>query len=57
MKICWDKLENLIMTQFNYDKKNCHPDNLIALCHICNGKANGNREFHKKFYMRLKENE
>jgi hypothetical protein len=39
----------------DYNKENCHPSNLIVLCHICNAKANGNREWHKKFYKEVKE--
>ncbi|TXH47080.1 MAG: HNH endonuclease, partial [Desulfurellales bacterium] len=32
----------------DYDKKNSHPDNLIALCHSCHMKTNFNRSYWKQ---------
>ncbi|HUU87766.1 MAG TPA: hypothetical protein VMX17_08445 [Candidatus Glassbacteria bacterium] len=52
------RASNIMTTHhIDYDKENCRPDNLICLCNICNGKANGKREYHKEYYRRLKENE
>lgn len=45
--------ENLSIHHIDYNKKNCHPENLITLCNSCNSKANGNREFHKIFYEEI----
>lgn len=61
-KICQNpncnKNESILTTHhIDYDKRNCHPNNLIALCNVCNGKANGKREYHKKFYKEIKEND
>lgn len=36
----------------HYDKENCYPD-LITLCHSCNSKANGNRDYWEKYYMAI----
>lgn len=53
-----DQRESILTTHhIDYDKTNCHPDNLIVLCNVCNGKANGRRKYHKKFYKEIKENE
>jgi len=51
---CCGKSNIMTTHHIDYDKQNCHPDNLICLCHICNAKANGNRETHELFYRRLK---
>lgn len=37
----------------DYDKKNCHPWNLITLCNSCNARANFKRECWTKFYQNL----
>jgi hypothetical protein len=34
----------------DYDKKNCNPDNLIALCHSCHMQTNHHREFWKNYF-------
>lgn len=34
----------------HYDKENCYP-HLITLCHSCNSKANGNRDYWEEYYM------
>lgn len=48
---CWKK-ENSFLTvhHINYDKLNCHPNNLITLCNSCNSRANGKREFWEKYF-------
>jgi len=38
----------------DYNKKNCHPNNLITLCNTCNVTANHNREWHKYYYQAVK---
>ena len=42
--------KKLIIHHINYNKKNCHPFNLITLCNSCNGKANFDREWHTAWY-------
>ncbi len=42
----------LCIHHIDYNKKNCHPDNLITLCLSCNGRANYNREYWQDFYSR-----
>ena len=39
----------------NYIKKNCHPWNLITLCHGCNTRANFNRNYWTNFYQKIME--
>lgn len=51
---CEGKSNILTTHHIDYDKENCKPENLIVLCHICNGIANGNRVFHETFYKELK---
>ena len=36
----------------DYNKKNCHKDNLVALCRSCHSKTNYNREFWESYFMR-----
>jgi len=50
---CWCTTDKLAIHHIDYDKKNCHPDNLITLCVSCNGRANKNRELHEKFYKAI----
>ena len=49
-----DNGQRLSVHHIHYDKENCYPD-LIALCRICNLKANGNREYWEKLYMKKLE--
>jgi hypothetical protein len=42
--------DKLCLHHIDYNKKNCHPTNLITLCISCNSKANGSREHWKEFY-------
>jgi 5-methylcytosine-specific restriction endonuclease McrA len=37
----------------DYDKTNCSPDNLIALCSACNSKANFGRDHWQVFYTAM----
>jgi len=47
---CWKINGRLTIHHIDYDKKNCHPWNLITLCNSCNPRANGNREWCTAFY-------
>lgn len=51
--ICAKISNNLVVHHIDYDKKNCHPSNLITVCVSCNGKANKNRDWHTVFYKEL----
>ena len=46
-----DKILNI--HHIDYDKKNCHPSNLITVCRSCNAKANKDRVWHKEWYQAL----
>ena len=37
-----------IVHHIDYDKKNCNPENLIAVCNKCHGKTNVNRNYWQK---------
>lgn len=39
----------------DYDKKNCHPSNLITLCKSCNARANFNRQWWQGMYVQVME--
>jgi hypothetical protein len=34
----------------DYNKLNCNPNNLITLCHSCNAKVNGNRNYWTNYF-------
>ena len=40
----------LAVHHIDYDKKNCNPINLIALCCSCHTKTNHNRDYWKKYF-------
>jgi hypothetical protein len=42
--------KRLTVHHIDYDKKNCHPTNLITLCNSCNPKSNYNRDLHSRTY-------
>jgi len=50
---CWGNCNHLSLTihHIDYDKKNCHPSNLITLCRSCNSRANKDRKWHKAWYQ------
>jgi len=50
---CNKNNEKLCIHHIDYNKKNCHPLNLITLCFSCNGKANKDREWHKSWYQAI----
>ena len=45
--------QKLSVHHIDYDKQNCHPDNLITLCHSCNVKVNSNRDYFTEFFRKL----
>lgn len=50
---CWGDIkegEKLSIHHTDYNKKNCHPSNLITLCRSCNSRANVNRDYWKELY-------
>ena len=54
---CWGTSDKLSIHHIDYDKKNCHPDNLITVCASCNARANTNREWHTEYYKDIKNKE
>jgi len=50
---CWRTSNRLILHHIDYNKKNCHPFNLITLCRSCNSRANADRAWHKEFYENI----
>ena len=52
--VCGKKdIEDLTIHHIDYDKLNCHLNNLITLCRSCNGIANGDREWHESWYKAI----
>lgn len=47
---CWGNTDRLCIHHIDFDKKNCHPDNLVTLCVSCNSRANTEREWHTAYY-------
>jgi hypothetical protein len=50
---CNGKSTNLCIHHIDYNKKNCHPSNIITICRSCNAIANFNREWHTSFYKEI----
>ena len=50
---CRKNCVSLTVHHIDYDKKNCHPQNLITLCISCNARANFNREFWEAGYKEI----
>lgn len=46
-------LNYLNIHHIDYDKKNCHPNNLITVCVSCNSLANVDRKWHKAWYQAI----
>ncbi|KKK99655.1 hypothetical protein LCGC14_2630560 [marine sediment metagenome] len=45
--------KNLTIHHIDYNKMNCKETNLITLCSQCNSRANGDRNYWKKYYKNL----
>ena len=45
--------KDLTIHHIDYDKKNCHPKNLITVCRSCNARANFERKWHKAWYQAI----
>lgn len=50
---CWGTSDRIVIHHIDYNKKNCHPDNLITVCNSCNSRANVKRKWHTEFYNKL----
>lgn len=48
-----ENIEKLSIHHIDYDKKNCLPSNLIALCRRCNIKVNINREYWTEYFREI----
>lgn len=44
---------DLTIHHIDYNKKNCHPNNLITVCRSCNSAANKDRKWHKAWYQAI----
>lgn len=53
---CRRRNQILTLHHIDYNKKNCHPWNLITLCRSCNSRANVNREWYIQWYQRILHN-
>ena len=47
-----EQSRRLSVHHIDYDKKNCKPNNLIALCVGCNSKVNLNRKYWTDYFQR-----
>ncbi len=48
------KTDNVLhIHHIDYNKKNCHPNNLITVCRYCNSRANKDRKWHTEWYKIL----
>ena len=50
---CWSTAAKLMIHHIDYNKKNCHPKNLITLCGSCNSRSNFNRKLYTKLYENI----
>jgi len=50
---CGKNSDRLFLHHIDYNKKNCHPFNLITVCASCNSKANFNRDWHTAWYQAI----
>lgn len=53
---CWGNDTKLCIHHINYNKLDCHPNNLITVCISCNSRANSNREYWQALYESIIEN-
>lgn len=52
---CNKTSKEICIHHIDYNKKNCHPLNLITVCISCNAKANKDRRWHKSWYQAIIE--
>ena len=50
---CRCNSNRLTLHHIDYNKKNCHPFNLITLCNSCNVRANKDRRWHRFWYKAI----
>ena len=50
---CWRTSNTICIHHIDYDKMNCRPDNLIAVCSSCNSRANFDRQFWQEHYEEI----
>lgn len=51
---CCQKVDSkLRIHHIDYNKKNCHPSNLITVCSSCNSRANKDRDWHTAWYRAI----
>jgi len=48
-----ENIRKLDIHHIDYIKKNCLPDNLIALCNSCNAKVNFNRDYWTEYFNEI----
>lgn len=53
---CYKHDRVLAIHHIDYDKKNCHPSNLITVCRSCNAMANKDRSWHNEWYKIINKN-
>lgn len=52
---CNGSCDSLVVHHVDYEKKNCHPGNLLTLCISCNARANFNREYWQELFTGILE--
>lgn len=50
------KNTKLNIHHIDYNKQNCNKNNLITVCHYCNSRANGDRDYWYAFYKYIIDN-
>ena len=53
--LCWHTTDHcpLEFHHINYNKKDCHPSNVLKICKSCNSRANFNKEFWQEHYKEI----
>lgn len=52
-RVCIIQLDILYVHHIDYNKKNCDPKNLVALCNSCHTKTNFNRIYWMRYFWNL----
>jgi hypothetical protein len=53
---CYKNDDILHIHHIDYNKQNCHPNNLITVCRSCNARANSDRKWHTEWYQTIIKN-